>query len=105
MKRISGILVVLALMLVVAPRAQALSVYGSYWRAYDRNKNGFRILLRHRQSITPLFALDGRACWVGFDGFNVYPLELTGVARLGIFYGGPGVGYYISDGEIRLDSS
>ena len=103
MKRLLSVLVLLGVMMAFAPRAHAISAYGTWWNS--NGENGFGITLRHRQNITPLFAIDGRAGWVGFSNFNVFPLEATGLVTLGIFYGGPGIGYYFYTGDVDLKSS
>ncbi|MCK4775728.1 MAG: hypothetical protein KAT30_13105, partial [Candidatus Krumholzibacteria bacterium] len=37
---------------------------------------------------------------------NLYPLEATALAKLGMFYGGVGAGYYIFEGkDVDLDNA
>ena len=105
MKRILTSLILTAVVLALtAPAAYALSMYGTWWKTSD--DNAFGVTLQHRQNLTPLFALDGRVGWLAFSDTkaDIFPLELAGLVRLGIFYAGPGVGYYIFTGDADLDN-
>ena len=97
-------LLIIALLAIVAmgttaPNARAIGVMASWWNIDEADEDGFGFGLRQKTSFTPLFALDTRASWVGFDGLNVFPLEAAGEVSLGLFYGGIGLGYYIFDAD------
>ena len=94
MKRLSLLVVaVVVLAMSAAPRADALGLFGSWWDS-DSFESGFGVGAKHRIKFTVL-AVDLRGSWIGFDGVNVVPLEVTGLLDLGIVYGGVGAGYYI----------
>lgn len=106
MKHIAkGLLVAVLLVAITAPSAHAVSAYATWWKMSD--DDAFGITVRHRQNITPLFALDGRVGWMNFSRGDVttVPLELTALVKLGIFYGGPGLGYYFFSGDTALKDS
>ena len=103
MKRIS-IIVFAALVLCSSfQSAHALGVMASWWKMDDTNENGFGFGLRERVKIVPLIGIETRASWINFSDadMNVFPLEAAGVATLGLFYGGIGVGYYIFDADLE----
>jgi len=92
-------LVALALVGAAAPSARAVGLYASWWNIDQSNDDGFGFGLRQPVPITKLIAINTDATWVKFgdSDTNVFPLEVSGVAKLGLFYGGLGVGYYIFD--------
>lgn len=105
MKHIAmGLIMTAALLALTAPAANALSVYGTWWKTSD--DDAFGVTLQHRQNLTPLFSLDGRVGWLTFSDTkaDIFPLELAALAKLGIFYAGPGVGYYVFSGDADLDN-
>jgi hypothetical protein len=102
MKRFPIIATLAVLLLGAAtPSAHAIGVMASWWNIDKENTDGFGFGLRQEVPITPLFALHTDASWLKFskngNDTNVFPLEASAVARLGLFYGGLGLGYYIFD--------
>jgi hypothetical protein len=74
----------------------------------EASEDGFGLGLRERIPIIPMVGIDTRASWLNFgdSDVNVFPLEVSGVVTLGLFYGGIGVGYYIFDAEnVELENS
>lgn len=59
----------------------------------------------------PIVGFELRASWLHFadeklvSGFEMFPLEVAGTLKLGIFYGAVGVGYYVSTGDFKPDNS
>jgi hypothetical protein len=102
-KLVIGALLVVALL---APQANAIGVMGSWWDQ-DALGNGYGLGLIHKFGIIPLISIDVRASWLSFTDelieANVFPLEATGRANLGMFYGGLGLGYYIFSGKDNVD--
>ena len=102
MKRfyISATLAVL-LLGAATPPAHAIGVFASWWNIDKSNDDGFGFGIRQEVPLTPLFAIDTNVSWLKFNDSdtNVFPLEAAGLARLGLFYGGLGVGYYIFDAK------
>jgi hypothetical protein len=83
------------------PGAHALGVFATWWNMNDADDNGFGVGVRQTIKILPVVAIDTRASYLSFDDsdLKMYPLEATGLARLGLFYAGLGVGYYIFDAD------
>src|SRR5512140_1527491 len=94
-------LVALAVLAAVTPPAHAIGVFGSWWNIDKSKDDGFGFGLRQEIPLTPLFAIDTSASWLKFKDSetNVFPLEGSAVVRLGLLYGGLGVGYYIFDAK------
>jgi hypothetical protein len=94
---------------VLAPRANAIGIMGSWWNQDDL-KDGYGVGAIHKISIIPIVSVDIRASWLGFTGeaveADVFPIEATGRASLGMFYGGVGAGYYIFSGknDVSIDN-
>jgi hypothetical protein len=95
-KKSIALITAVLLTAVLAPPAHAIGVFGSYWDGQD-TKSGYGLGLIHKFQIIPIVSLDVRASWVDFGDANtsIIPLEATGRAKLGLVYGGVGLGYYI----------
>jgi len=76
-----------------------------HWQNSDDMDSGFGFGLKHKFQIVPVFSAEARATWVGygskgsFESLNMYPLEAIGRAKLGLLYGGVGIGYYLFSGD------
>lgn len=110
MKKRYSIIAALLIVAILAPQVNAIGIMGSWWKQDDL-KNGYGIGLIHEFGLLPIVTIDARASWLNFseDGAdaNVFPLEATGRVKLGMFYGGLGVGYYIFNGGdgVEIDNS
>jgi len=109
MRKLLALIVVLAVVTSMAGEAKCLGIFGSYWNGEDID-NGYGLGVKHKFQIIPIFAIDARASWLSFSDdpvdLNMYPLEATALAKLGMFYGGVGAGYYIFDGkDVDLDNA
>jgi len=104
-KHLFGV-VVLALMAMAVPRAEAeIGIFGSFWDAGDM-ESGYGGGLKWSPPIpTPIIGVDVRASWLGFskdgESANVIPLEAAGYLDLNIAYGGVGIGYYIFNSGLK----
>lgn len=85
----------------IAPSAHAIGVMASWWNIDDANDDGFGLGLRSKTQIVPMFAFDTRASWIKFSDadLQVFPIEATGLLKLGMLYAGIGAGYYIFDAD------
>lgn len=100
MKRIFVALFAVLIIAASATDAFCLGAFLSYWNGKDID-NGYGAGVKHKYQIVPIFAAEARASWLSFSDadLNLYPLEVTGRARLAMFYGGVGAGYYIFSGN------
>jgi hypothetical protein len=102
MKRIGvAALVTLLVLGAVTTGARANhGVFATWWDANDTKDNGLGIGFRSKVPIAPLVSFDTRISWIRFsdDDINLFPMEATGMLKLGMLYGGAGVGYYIFNG-------
>jgi hypothetical protein len=102
MRKLLTVIVVLAVSMSLAGEAKSLGAFVSYWNGADID-NGYGLGVKHKFQIIPIFAIDVRASWLSFSDdpvdLNMYPLEATALAQLGLFYGGVGAGYYIFSGN------
>jgi hypothetical protein len=109
MKRVCvAALVALLGIAVVTPSAHAVGVMASWWQIDEENQDGFGGGLCSRVMFAPMIGMDTRASWISFSGadMNVFPIEATGILKLGMLYGGIGVGYYVFDAdEADLDNN
>ena len=100
--RTTIIAALLTVALLVPQAASAIGIMGSWWNQDDL-KDGYGLGLVHEFGIIPIVSVDARASWLRFSeggtDVDVYPLEATGRVKLGMFYGGLGVGYYIFNGQ------
>jgi hypothetical protein len=85
--------------------ANAVGVYGIWWMPDDSDDDGWGIGIKDRKNFTPLVAIDMRISYVGFSSADIIPIEATGLVKLGMLYGGVGVGYYIFTGDNDLSST
>lgn len=106
------IVAVAAALMVMTLSNEAHSIGGfvSYWNGKDTG-NGYGIGINHQIKFVPIVSVDVRASWLSFGDveenlshlgntdLNVFPLEALARAKLGLFYVGAGVGYYIFDGK------
>ena len=84
--------------------ADAVGVFAQWQDANDMD-SGFGFGVKHKFQIIPVIAIEARASWLHYDGSkgfattDLFPLEAVGRAKLGLFYGGIGLGYYIATGD------
>lgn len=85
----------------ITPSAHAIGVMASWWNMDEGNDDGFGFGLRSKVQIIPLISFDTRASWIKFNDadLNVFPIEATGMVKLGMLYAGLGGGYYIFDAD------
>jgi hypothetical protein len=92
------------LLAVDATPARALGAFVQWQNAEDMN-SGAGIGLKHKFSIVPIFGIEGRVSYLRYNGsggypdLNAFPLEAFGRLKLGLFYAGVGLGYYIFSGD------
>lgn len=102
MKKLLAVVTVLVVVAGMSGEARSIGIFGSYWNGKDID-NGYGIGVKHKFQLIPIFAVDVRGSWLSFGenttDLNLYPLEATALASLGMFYGGVGAGYYIFDGK------
>ncbi len=104
-------LTVLALALILAATmtspANAIGLFGQ-WQDSD-GEAGYGLGIKHEFGIIPIIGIEARASWLGYDAndssINMYPLEAFGKVKLGMFYGGIGLGYYIMSGDYAPDNA
>mgnify|MGYP001813875490 CR=1 FL=1 len=88
--------------------ANAIGIFAQWQDSKDAD-SGFGFGVKHKFQIVPIVAIEARASWLNYGGdggdFNMFPLEAVGRASLGLFYGGAGVGYYISSGDYSPDNT
>ena len=96
--------VVAAFLAAETTPANALGGF-AHWQQSEDMDSGFGFGLTHKFQIVPVFSAEARAAWVSFDGgqnhkdTNMYPLEAIGRVKLGLLYGGAGIGYYLFSGD------
>jgi len=109
MKRSRILILVLAFTLgaALASPANAIGIFGQ-WQDSD-GESGYGLGLKHEFSIIPIISIEARASWLRYSDdvadLDMFPLEAFGKAKLGMFYGGIGLGYYIMSGDFAPDSS
>jgi hypothetical protein len=93
-------LVALGLLGVVATAQANQGIFGTFWNAKDTDDNGLGIGFRSKVQLTQLYSFDTRVGWVRFNDehMDLFPVEATGMLKLGMLYAGAGVGYYIFNG-------
>jgi hypothetical protein len=76
-------------------------VFGTWWNAKDPGDHGLGFGFRSKVQVAPLFSFDTRVSWIKFksDDISVYPIEATGMLKLGMIYLGAGGGYYVFDAK------
>jgi len=90
--------------------AHAIGVFGQWQDSKDAD-SGYGLGLKHEFSIIPIISVEARASWLRYsadDGegdLDMFPLEAFGRAKLGMFYGGVGLGYYIFSGDYSPKNS
>jgi hypothetical protein len=74
-------------------------IYATWWKLDQSNDDGFGFGFRSKIQVVPLFSFDTRISYIKFSDsdVNVFPIEATGMFKLGMVYAGAGVGYYIFD--------
>lgn len=74
-------------------------IYATWWNLDEHNDDGFGFGFRSKVQVMPLFSFDTRISWVKFSDsdMNVFPIEATGMLKIGMLYAGAGVGYYFFD--------
>jgi hypothetical protein len=101
----------LFLSLACALPANAIGVYGQWQDSKDADSDGYGLGLKHEFGIIPLIGIEARASWLRYSdddsdaNLDMYPLEAFGKVKLGMFYGGVGLGYYIMSGDYAPDST
>jgi hypothetical protein len=100
---------VIFLAVINAP-AGAIGVFGQ-WQDSDDYGSGYGLGLKKKYQIIPVIAAEARVSWLNYgtegqrQGFDMFPLEAVGRARIAFLYGGLGVGYYLTTGGSSPDSS
>ena len=100
---------VIFLAVCTAP-ANAIGVFAQWQDSKDAD-SGYGLGLKHKFQIVPIFAVEARASWLSYGSsgrwgeFDMFPLEAVGRAKLGLLYGGVGLGYYLFSGDNSPDSS
>jgi hypothetical protein len=102
MKKLLTVVVAAVIVMSLSAEAHSFGAYLSYWNGQDID-NGYGVGLKHKFQIVPIFSVEARASWLKFSDdpvdLNLFPLEAMGRAKLGLFYLGAGVGYYIFDAK------
>lgn len=94
---------------VISP-ASAIGVFGQWQDSKDAD-SGYGLGLKHEFGIIPMIGIEARASWLRYseensdENLDTFPLEAFGKVKLGMFYGGIGLGYYIMSGDYSPDSS
>jgi hypothetical protein len=106
------LLLTLVVGFLVAGAVPASALGGfAHWQDSDAVGSGFGFGLTHNISIVPIVSVDARATWIGYgssgalENLNLYPLEAIGKVKLGILYGGLGIGYYLFSGDLSPKST
>jgi hypothetical protein len=95
---------------VWAAPAHAIAPFLQYQDSKDAGA-GYGLGLKHTfLGIVPVVGFDLRASWLHYgdedkvaSSFEMFPLEFAATAKLGLFYGGLGVGYYLTSGDVKPD--
>lgn len=94
-----------AILLAVAPQAQATIGPFVSWQNADDLDNGYGLGISFPRNFTPLFRIDPRVSWYNYSGgsydLNAFPIDLIAEINLGLFYGGVGGSYTIYDNDIK----
>jgi hypothetical protein len=102
-------LAVLMSMSVFAP-ASAIGLFGQWQDSKDAG-SGYGLGIKQDWSIVPIVSIEGRFSWLRYsddewnDDLDMFPLEAFGKFKLGMFYGGVGLGYYFMSGEFAPKDS
>jgi hypothetical protein len=110
MKRLLIVVVAAAIVGSLAPQAHSIGAFFSYWNGKDTD-NGYGLGVNYNIKIIPLVDAEIRASWLSFSdddpGMNLYPLEGLARFKLGLFYLGAGVGYYVFSGsdDVKWDNA
>lgn len=113
MKNPRAVLIAALVVGLLAASAAPVAALGAFahWQNSKDADSGFGFGLKHKFQIIPVFSAEARATWVGYgssgslESLNMYPLEAIGKAKLGLLYGGAGVGYYLFSGDLSPKSS
>ena len=110
----SRIITVIALTLFVTIACtvptHAIGVFGQWQDSKDAD-SGYGLGIKHAFSIIPVISVEARASWLRYSGddgatdLDMFPLEAFGRAKIGMFYGGVGLGYYIFSGDYSPKNS
>lgn len=111
--RTARIVVLLAIVfggvMATSKPAHALGIF-LQWQDTDNGGSSYGLGLKHKFSIVPLFGIEARASWLKFDDLgpenvDMFPLEAFGRFKMGLFYVGGGLGYYLFSGDIKPDDT
>lgn len=83
-------------------------IYAAWWNLDEANDDGFGFGFRSKIQVVPLFSFDTRVSYIKFSDsdMNVFPIEATGMLKLGMVYAGAGVGYYFFDSnKVEVDNN
>ena len=99
MKRIC-VAALVALVVMTTGASANRGIFATWWDANDTHDHGLGLGIRSKGQISPLVSIDTRVSWIKFkdDDIDLFPLEATGMLRLGMLYAGAGMGYYIFNG-------
>lgn len=110
MKKLLTVAIAAAVVVSFTAEAHSVGAFLSYWNGKDTD-NGYGFGVNHQIKIVPIVHGDIRASWLSFNesegsDLNLYPLEGLVRVKLGMFYVGAGVGYYIFSGkDVDWDNS
>jgi hypothetical protein len=96
------------MLVISATPASALGVF-SHWQDSEDMSSGFGFGLKHKFQIVPIVAIEARGAWINYGSegrwpdLDMFPLEIAGRAKFGLFYGGLGTGYYLFSGDFKSD--
>lgn len=106
MRRWIGFAVLAAMLFTMGHVSPAKAIGGFVqWQSTNDMNSGFGLGLKKKFQIIPIIAIEGRASWMNIDAdsprpsLNAFPLEIVGRAKLGLIYGGGGLGYYLFSGD------
>jgi hypothetical protein len=110
MKRVSlALLLALVTLGAVSSGAHAnQGIFATWWNLDESNSDGFGFGFRSKIQVVPIFSFDTRVSWIKFgdSDMSVYPIEATGMLKLGMVYAGAGAGYYFFDSnDVDVDNN
>jgi hypothetical protein len=104
MKRVAAGLVVLLMVVTMAPQAQAIAPFLSWWNP-EYADDSFGVGLR-QTAVRPAFlSVETRISWYSLDfpgdNANIFPIEAALLAKVAVVYGGVGGGFYPINRDLK----